>query len=94
MSIPRFNRHEHMDSLTRSMILDTIGDLNDCPLGHSTRIIENWLYGSFDGFDYSDIAIVSNELKSVTLEDPALGLKLLLVFDKIKNYPKENYETI
>jgi len=83
-----FNRHEHMDSDTRHMILDTINELHDCPLGHSTFTMENWLYGSFDGYDYSEVAIGSHELQSITSVDPALGLKLLLIFDKIKNYPR------
>jgi hypothetical protein len=94
MSIPRFNRHEHMDSETRAMILDANVDLSISELGHSTFIIENWLYGAFDGYDYSEHALVSTELKTVTDCDPELGLKLLDIFNKIKNYPKENYETV
>ena len=83
-----------MDSETRSMILNTIMDLGISSIGYSTSIIENWLYGAFDGYDYSETAIVSNELKTVTDADPELGVKLLAIFNKIKNYPKENYETV
>jgi hypothetical protein len=83
-----FNRHESMDSETRRMILDAINDLHDCPLGHSTFTMENWLYGSFDGYDYSDAAIVSQELSSITAVDVELGTKISEIFGIIKNYPR------
>lgn len=83
-----FNRHENMDSETRHMILDTINDLYDCPLGPSTIVMQNWLYGAFDGYDYSDIAIFSHELASITHVDPDLGAKISGVFGVIEKYPR------
>jgi len=88
--ITYFNRHESMNSETRSIILDIINDLYECPLGHSTFTIQNWLYGSFDGYDYSSVAIESNELNSVRNVDSELAEKILHVFNMIENYPRTN----
>jgi hypothetical protein len=88
MKATYFNRHESMNSETRSIILGTINDLYDCPLGHSTSTIQNWLYGSFDGYDYSSIAIFSHELASITHVDPDLGTKISEIFGIIEKYPR------
>jgi len=90
MQVTHFNRHQSMNSETRSMILETINELCDCPLGHSTFTVENWLYGAFDGYDYSEIAKPSNELASIMQADPSLGFKILLIFDTIEKYPRTN----
>jgi hypothetical protein len=88
MQITYFNRHQSMDSKTRKMILHTINDLSDCPLSISTSIVENWLYGSFDGYDYSQIALRSVELTSITIADPQLGETIKEIFQMISKYPK------
>ncbi len=90
MEIRRFDRHENMSSETRKMILDTIIDLSECPLG-STIVVENWLYGSFDGYNYYEVAIQSNELASITAADPELGDKIVKIFDIINEYPTLNF---
>jgi hypothetical protein len=79
-----------MSSETRKMILDTIIDLSECPLG-STIVVENWLYGSFDGYNYYEVAIQSNELSSITAADPELGAKIVKIFDIINEYPTLNF---
>ena len=86
--ITYFNRHENMDSETRKMILDIINDLYDCPLGHSTFTMQNWLYGLFDGYDYSEIAIFSSELASITSVDVELTCKISHIFSIIEKYPR------
>lgn len=83
-----FNRHENMDSETRRMILDTINDLCTCPLGPSTFTMENWLYGAFDGYDYSEVAIYSHELASITQVDSELGAKISEIYGIIEKYPR------
>ena len=88
MQITYFNRHESMNSETRSKILDLINDLYECPLGHSTIIIQNWLYGSFDGYDYSAVAMNSHELKSVRNVDPVLATKISKIFYMISKYKR------
>jgi hypothetical protein len=77
-----------MDSKTRQMILQTINDLYDCPLSVSTSIVENWLYGSFDGYDYSEVAIPSIELSTITETDPDLGSRITEIFNMIQSYPR------
>lgn len=86
--ITYFNRHKSMDSETRTMILDTIRDLDYCPLGHSTFIVQNWLYGTFDGYDYSEVAIPSHELAAITHVDADLGAKISEIFSIIEKYPR------
>ena len=90
MKATYFNRHESMNSETRSIILDTINDLYDCPLGHSTSTIQNWLFGSFDGYDYSTIAMESHELASIKEEDSQLFEKILQIFNMIEKYERTN----
>ena len=87
MEIRRFNRHENMSSETRGLILEAIGKLTLCPLGHSTFVVENWLFGSFDGYDYSEYAITSTELASITEVDPTLGAKITEIFMLVNSYP-------
>lgn len=91
MEIRRFNRHENMSSETRGMILDTINELSLCPLGPSAFTMENWLYGAFDGYDYSEVAIFSTELATITHVDPDLGAKISGIFGIIEKYPTEIY---
>jgi hypothetical protein len=79
-----------MNSETRSYILDIINDLYECPLGHSTFIIQNWLYGAFDGYDYSAVAIESTELQTVKEVDSELGEKILKAFNTIEKYKRTN----
>jgi len=86
--ITYFNRHENMDSKTRHMILDVINDLHDCPLAVSTSIMENWLYGAFDGYDYSDVAIFSHELAAITHVDVDLACRITDIFSIIEKYPR------
>ena len=86
--ITYFNRHESMNSETREYIMKTIRDLDECPLGHSTFTIQNWLYGAFDGYDYSAVAIESNELQSIKQVDSELSEKILNSFNTIKKYKR------
>lgn len=86
MSIPKFNRHEHMDSVDRGIILDCINELSECET--NTKSIENMLYGFFDGFDYSSVIEESSEMNEIKLENPNLHLKILVMSRIVKNYPK------
>lgn len=91
MQVTYFDRHTSMDSATRKLILRTINSLSDCPLGHSTSTIENWLYGSFDGYDYSKFATISHELESVTETDLELGNQIREIFQTISQYPRTQH---
>lgn len=61
MSIPRFNRQESMDSVTRDRILDLISDLKIIERCDPRSVI-NMLYGAFDGYDYSDEICAQHDL--------------------------------
>ena len=88
MNVTYFNRHENMDSETRFMILDVIKELcYKCETTNTARI-ENWLYGTFDGYDYSEVAIKSKELTELTHENADLACRVTNIFDIIEKYPR------
>jgi hypothetical protein len=83
-----FNRHENMDSETRFFILDVIKELcYKCETTNTARI-ENWLYGAFDGYDYSSIAIFSKDMADLTHENTDLACKVSEIFSIIEKYPR------
>ena len=84
--ITRFDRHESMDTTTLSDIMSVIRNLIDCDF--PTHQLENYLYGAFDGYDYSEIVLDSQVLKDVKCVNPELGVQISNIFTKIKNYPR------
>jgi len=82
-----------MDSETRSMILDTIRELryvtyisnDEEKYFHS---LENYLYGTFDGYDYSEVIFKSNEFAQLKLVDIDLSYRVANVFETIAKYPR------
>jgi len=94
MDTPRFNRHEQMDSATRSRILDLISDLSIIENCNPNSVI-NMLYGAFDGYDYSDLILADRLLTQ--LENGGNGHITKEITDIayiIKAYEKTVYETI
>lgn len=77
-----FNRHESMDSETRSIVLNAIRDL------FQYDSIQNYLYGSFDGYNYSKIALNSEEFKTLLYDDFDLGYRVYTIFKKLDTYKK------
>ncbi len=90
MVIHRFDRHENMSSETRKFILEAITGLMEVSLS-STFVIENWLYGAFDGYNYYEVAIQSHELALVINVNPELGNKIKSIFSTINQYPALNF---
>lgn len=93
MKITYFNRHESMNSETRSMILDTIRELRFVTYKSKDEEkyffdLENYLYGSFDGYDYSEIVTKSKELVELSLVDIDLAYKVTYIFEAISKYPR------
>ena len=84
-----FNRHESMDSETRHKILDLISDLQiieNCSAGN----VINMLYGSFDGYDYSDEILGQHTLLN-SLNDGGnnqLVKEILAIVSIINSYPR------
>ncbi len=54
--IMTFNRHTQMSEKTREEILDIIFDLRMLDDVNPNRLI-NYLFGFFDGYDYSDLIL-------------------------------------
>ncbi len=83
-----FNRHNSMDSLTRSKISDLISDLQiieNCP---SFNVI-NMLYGSFDGYDYSERIKVDPIIDSLNDGGNTYLVKQILdIVSIIEQYPR------
>lgn len=83
-----FNRHNSMDSLTRGRILDLISDLSimeNCP----TFEVINMLYGSFDGYDYSERIKVDPVIESLNKGgNTHLSTELLQIVSVIEQYPR------
>ena len=96
-NITYFNRHQSMDSKTREFVLDTIRELRYTSYTDENgkekyfNRLENWLYGTFDGFDYSEIAIHSNELAKLTFVNIDLACKLTDIFSIIEKYPRTTH---
>lgn len=79
MSYTRFNRHESMDSETRTEIMDIIRELR-WEDGNSK--IVNMLYGLFDGYLYDEIQI--HALKQST----EIASRIMKVYFTCTRYPK------
>ena len=83
-----FNRHNSMDSLTRGRIMDLISDLSimeNCP----TFEVINMLYGSFDGYDYSERIKVDLVIESLNAGgNTHLSTELLQIVSVIEQYPR------
>lgn len=86
MSEPtRFDRHEHMDDRTRTEVMSCIKGI--CLADIDTEF-ENYLYGAFDGYDYSNRVLGSLELRDITKQDKQLGDLIACVFETISKYPR------
>jgi adenylate kinase family enzyme len=81
--IRRFNRHEQMDSETREEILDVVSEPN------TPRGLVNYLYGLFDGYDYSKTANFKKEMEVLKSKDSRLHDRVIEIYKKIDNYKFE-----
>ncbi len=86
--IIRFDRHENMDSETLSMVMKTIKELSYSDLSESINGMENWLYGTFDGYNYSKTTEFKDELSFIFENDSELGDKISSIFSIIEKYPR------
>lgn len=84
-----FNRHESMNSETRSAIMDLITDLTITENCNPHAVI-NMLYGSFDGYDYSDEILAQHILINSLNDGGNTGLvnQILSVAATISKYPR------
>jgi hypothetical protein len=88
--IRRFDRHEQMDGETRGEILDTINEFY--LLGGNFSGLKNYLFGLFDGYDYSKTDRFQDEMNKLKIESPDLHNRIENIYKKIDNYSFTNYE--
>lgn len=82
--ISRFDRHKNMDSDTLNEVLQIIKELRS-EEGRMMGYLENYLYGLFDGYDYSGTEPFKEAMKNVKSE--SLKKRIIAVYDKVGKYP-------
>jgi len=87
--IRKFDRHANMDAQTREKILELIQALTllSARKGVETFSTKNFLYGFFDGYDYSNILPENEEAQEIKEKDFDLYLKILGVCYIVSKYP-------
>jgi hypothetical protein len=83
--IRRFDRQAQMDSETREEILDVLSE-SDTPRG-----LTNYLYGLYDGYDYSQTENFKKELKILKQKNSKLHQRVVDIYKKIDKYKFEKY---
>jgi hypothetical protein len=84
--IRRFDRHEEMDGNTRTEILDAIRNPS---VSHR---LENYLFGLFDGYDYSNNKDFKLELKNLKSKDSKAYKEVVDIYEKVDKYNFKNYK--
>jgi hypothetical protein len=84
--VRRFNRHEQMDSETREEVLDVVSEpqLNGS--------LTNYLYGLYDGYDYSETENFKKEMSKLKSKDLAMYDRINAIYRKIDKYKFEQYD--
>ena len=83
--IRRFDRHAQMDSSTREEIMDVIQDLE------IRNPLTNYLYGLFDGYDYSKTKNFKIQMNKLRAKDFSLHKRIKEIYSKIDKYKFEKY---
>jgi hypothetical protein len=84
--IRRFDRHEQMDSQTREEILDIVSE------PELRGALTNYLYGLYDGYDYSQTERFKEEMKNLKSKDSVLHDRINAIYKKIDKYKFEKYD--
>jgi hypothetical protein len=50
--------------------------------------LKNYLYGLFDGFDYSHLIPKCEAMQDVQAQEPALHAAILVICDEVSKYPR------
>jgi hypothetical protein len=103
--IRRFDRHANMGGETRGQILDytnypiIYNDMDKYERinealkkeGFSKSRFSNYLYGLFDGYDYSDTDSFKEQMAIIKKVDPDFYKKISSIYEEIKSYPEVKY---
>lgn len=84
--IRRFDRHAQMDSETRGEIMDVIQDLE------IRNPLTNYLYGLFDGYDYSKTKNFKSQMNKLRAKDFSLHKRIKEIYSKIDKYQFEKFD--
>jgi hypothetical protein len=84
-----FNRHHSMDSETTNRIHECISNLICMDI--DTWNLTNWMFGLFDGYNYTDQIIFSHDLAVVTHINPELGAEISSICGIIDRYPRSKF---
>jgi len=87
MEIRRFDRHAHMSKETREAILDCISNLYEFKIGVSCFNVTNYLYGFFDGYDYSELVPKEECMKAIKDKNPVVYQKIMDICQEVSQYP-------
>jgi hypothetical protein len=85
--IRRFNRHEQMDAETREEVLDVVSDTK------LNGILTNYLYGLYDGYDYSQTEQFKKEMRKLKSKDLNFYNRVNAIYEKIDKYKFEKYDS-
>ena len=88
MEITRFDRHESMNDETRSEILQVIRTISFSDV--ASFKLENYLYGLFDGYDYTPFILNSEDFKNI--KDKELTGRVTKILDEVNKYPRVVYK--
>lgn len=88
MEITHFNRHESMSDETRSEILQVIRTISFSDV--ASFKLENYLYGLFDGYDYTPFILNSEDFKNI--KDKELTDRVTKILDEVNKYPRVVYK--
>jgi hypothetical protein len=83
--IRNFDRHKQMDSETFDEVFDLIREFRNSELDFA-RDFSNYLYGLFDGYDYSKTEEFKSYLLRLQSENSKLYDKVVALYEKIGNY--------
>lgn len=84
--VRRFNRHEQMDSETREEVLDVVSE------PQLKGSLTNYLYGLYDGYDYSETENFKKEMSKLKSKDLAMYDRINAIYRKIDKYKFEQYD--
>jgi hypothetical protein len=87
--ISYFNRYKHMNSEVIDEIHNCTSDLICMDI--DTWNLTNWMFGFFDGYDYTEQIIFSRDLALVTHINPELGAKISTICGIIEKYPRSKF---
>ena len=87
--IKRFDRHKEMDAETGEKILSLLKELSY--EDYNTSRLENYLYGLFDGYDYSKTDNFKKEMNKLNLSNKALYNEINATYQKINQYSSDGH---